>query len=112
MKSESIAFALAGVLFGLLAGWMIGSQQATTLRSATPVAAAAPTSAAPASTDGSGKPAAQLDMAKVAALEQMAQKEPANAGPRTELGNLYFDAERYTDAITWYGEAFKLISQL
>ncbi len=28
MKSESIAFAVAGVLFGLLAGWIIGSQQA------------------------------------------------------------------------------------
>ncbi len=25
-----------------------------------------------------------------------------------QLGNLYFDAERYTDAITWYGEALKL----
>ena len=28
--------------------------------------------------------------------------------PRVELGNLYFDAERYTDAIKWYGEALKL----
>ena len=35
MKSESIAFAIAGVLFGLLAGWVIGSQQATTQRATT-----------------------------------------------------------------------------
>ena len=28
MKSESIAYAVAGVLFGLIAGWIIGSQQA------------------------------------------------------------------------------------
>ena len=96
---------LAGVLFGLLAGWIIGSQQATTLRSTT-VATSAPTPAA--AQESSGKAPAQLDMAKVAALEGMAQKEPTNAGPRTELGNLYFDSERYPDAIKWYAEAFKL----
>ena len=105
MKSEPIAYALAGVLFGLLAGWIIGSQQATTLRSTT-VATSAPTPAA--AQESSGKAPAQLDMAKVAALEGMAQKEPTNAGPRTELGNLYFDSERYPDAIKWYAEAFKL----
>lgn len=105
MKSESIAFAIAGVLFGLLAGWVIGSQQASTVRSTTaPVAATAPSE----TQQPSGNRAAQLDMAKVAALEGMAQKEPTNAGPRTELGNLYFDAERYDEAIRWYGDAFKL----
>jgi hypothetical protein len=28
MKSDSIAFAISGILFGLIAGWIIGSQQA------------------------------------------------------------------------------------
>ena len=28
--------------------------------------------------------------------------------PRVQLGNLYFDAERYDDAIKWYGDALKL----
>ena len=28
--------------------------------------------------------------------------------PRVQLGNLYFDAERYDEAITWYSEALKL----
>lgn len=106
MKSESIAFALAGVLFGLLAGWIIGSQQAGSSRGGS-VASAAPTAASP-QPAASSQPAAQLDMAKVQALESMAQKEPSNAGPRTELGNMYFDAERYSDAIRWYSEAVKL----
>ena len=30
MKSDAVAFGIAGVLFGLIAGWIIGSQQATT----------------------------------------------------------------------------------
>ncbi len=37
-----------------------------------------------------------------------ADREPSSAAPRVQLGNLYFDAERYGDAITWYGEALKL----
>lgn len=106
MKSESIAFALAGVLFGLLAGWIIGSQQASSARAGA-VATAAPTATTPQQAS-SGQAPAQLDMAKVQALESMAQKEPSNAGPRTELGNLYFDAERYDEAIRWYAEAVKL----
>ena len=32
----------------------------------------------------------------------------SNATPRIELGNLYFDAERYDEAIKWYGDALKL----
>jgi tetratricopeptide (TPR) repeat protein len=102
MKPESIAFAIAGVLFGLLAGWIIGSQQATAVRSA----AAPPAESAPASQQSARTE--RLDMAKVSALEAIAQKEPANAKPRAELGNLYFDAERYDEAIRWYADAFKL----
>ena len=39
----------------------------------------------------------------------IAEKEPGNAKPRIELGNLYFDAERYDDAIMWYEQAVKLV---
>jgi cytochrome c-type biogenesis protein CcmH/NrfG len=103
MKPESIAFGIAGVVFGLIAGWIIGSQQATTRPGAAPVAAsapAAPSAAAPA--------AAVLDENKVKALTSVAEQQPTSAQPRVELGNLYFDAERYNDAIKWYAEALKL----
>ena len=40
MKSDSIAFGIAGVFFGLIAGWIIGSQQAGA-RPPAPVAQAA-----------------------------------------------------------------------
>jgi tetratricopeptide (TPR) repeat protein len=103
MKSDSIAIGVAGVLFGLIAGWIIGSQQAAS-RPAPPAqvprAEAAPAAAAP--------PAAVLDEAKVSAAKAVADREPSSAAPRAQLGNLYFDAERYDDAIKWYAEAFKL----
>jgi tetratricopeptide (TPR) repeat protein len=104
MKSDSIAFALAGVAFGLIAGWVIGTQQATTRA---PVTAPAQASA-PAANGGGGTRAALLDEAQVSALKNVAIREPTNAQPRAQLANLYFDAERYDDAITWYSEALKL----
>ncbi len=99
MKTESIAYAVAGILFGLIAGWIIGSQQA----------ALAPAVAPQAVRQEQPAPAAPiLDEAKVTAYKSVADKDPSNASARVQLGNLYFDAERYDDAIRWYTEALKL----
>ncbi len=103
MRADHIAYAIAGVVFGLIAGWIIGAQQAV---SRAPVAATAETAAAPA-----GNPttrAAVLDESQVQALRSVAQREPSNAAPRNELANLYFDAEKYDEAIKWYEEAARL----
>lgn len=102
MKSESIAYAVAGILFGLIAGWIIGSQQAA-LRQPT----AAAQVAAPAN-QGTGAALPVLDQAKVNAFSTLAERDPSSAEPRVELGNLYFDAERYDEAIKWYSDALKL----
>jgi tetratricopeptide (TPR) repeat protein len=103
MKSESVAYAIAGVAFGLIAGWIIGTQQAAPRTPAAPAQAAA---AAPAQT--ASPRAAVLDEAKVTALKSVADRQPANAQPRVELANLYFDAERYDDAIKWYEDALRI----
>ena len=103
MKSDAIAFGVAGVLFGLIAGWIIGTQQASTR--VAPVAAPA-ADAAPAG--GSESRAALLDEAQVNALKTVAERDTSNPKPRAELANLYFDAERYDDAIKWYGDALRL----
>ena len=103
MKSDAIVFGIAGVLFGLIAGWIIGSQQGGPRAPAAPVATAAP--------QGAGAPAtraAVLDETQVNALKAVAEREKTNATPRVQLGNLYFDAERYDDAIKWYADAIKL----
>lgn len=102
MKSDAIAFGIAGVLFGLIAGWIIGSQQST----------ARPAPAAPQqASNAPASPAARapvLDETQVTALKSVAEREPKNAQPRAQLANLYFDADRYDDAIKWYDEALAL----
>ena len=106
MKSDAIAFGIAGVFFGLIAGWIIGSQQATLA----PGGTAAPTQASAPPPTGTAAPptrAAVLDDTQVKALKAVAEREPSNAQARTQLGNLYFDAERYEDAISWYSESLK-----
>jgi tetratricopeptide (TPR) repeat protein len=102
MKSDAIAFGIAGVLFGLIAGWVIGSQQGT----------ARPAPAAPQQASNAPAPPAArapvLDETQVTALKSVAEREPKNVQPRTQLANLYFDADRYDDAIKWYDEALAL----
>lgn len=106
MKSEGIAYGIAGIAFGLIAGWVIGAQKIPAL-SSPPPPAAVQQQAAP-----SGPPAPPppqpLDEAKAAALKETANQQPKDAKSRVDLGNLYFDAQRYNDAIAWYGEALKL----
>ena len=102
MKTDAIAFGIAGILFGLIAGWIIGSQQGVARVPAAPAAASAPQG-------GQGATrAAVLDETQVNALKAVAERETSNATPRVQLGNLYFDAERYDEAIKWYGDAIKL----
>jgi tetratricopeptide (TPR) repeat protein len=106
MKSDAIAYGIAGIFFGLIAGWVIGSQQAS-IRPAPP-AAAPPSAQSAAPSSGGQTRAAVLDEARVTALKSVADREAGNPKPRIELANLYFDAERYDDAIKWYEEALKL----
>jgi tetratricopeptide (TPR) repeat protein len=104
MRADSIAFALSGILFGVIVGWILGSQQ-----SAGPApAAAAATAPSPATAAAARAPAPPLDEARLKTLIAAAGSEPTNPAPRVQLGNLYFDAERYTDAVQWYEDALRL----
>ena len=107
MKAESIVIGVAGTVFGLIVGWIIGTQQAP----ARPFAAAPATVAQAAGAPPASAPqaaAAPFDEAQAAALRATADKDPANVQSRVQLGNMYFDAERYQDAIQWYEAALKL----
>jgi tetratricopeptide (TPR) repeat protein len=105
MRADAIVFGIAGSLFGLIIGWVLGTQNATgTARVAAPVAQAAPAAAAP----PAAQPPPPLDPARVQALQTVAEKDPKNIESRVQLGNLFFDAEQYGQAITWYEQALTL----
>ncbi len=106
MRADSIAFAISGMLFGVIVGWILGTQQSAgvTATAAPAAAAAAPATAG----EGGRPPAAPLDEARARELVAAASGAPADPAPRVELGNLYFDAERYTDAVEWYEQALRL----
>jgi cytochrome c-type biogenesis protein CcmH/NrfG len=112
MRSESIVFAIAGICFGTILGWVIGTQQAGR-RNATQVQlqqsapATAPTSSGDAAAGGTRQPPA-LDEGKVQSLLTIIKSDPKNVGAHVQLANAYFDAERYPDAIKWYEETLKL----
>jgi cytochrome c-type biogenesis protein CcmH/NrfG len=104
MRAESMVFATAGVLFGLIVGWILGTQSERGRTVAAPPAAAA---AAPPAAGGSAAPRT-LDTARVQALENVARQNPKDAQPRIEIANMYFDAEQYPEAIRWYEQALSL----
>lgn len=118
MKPQAIVFAISGMFFGLIVGWVIGTQQAGPARPgtvATQMAQSSSTAAPPAQTTqpvgGSGQAPAVLDETRVRALTAAAEQRPTDAAVRVELGNLYFDAERFSDAITWYEQALAIDSR-
>jgi len=105
MRADSIVFAIAGMCFGVILGWVIGVQQAGGRFAAAP----ATTAGAPAQGAAPGQPQAPpLDEARVQSLLTVIKNDPKNAGAAVQLGNTYFDAERYPDAIKWYEESLRI----
>ncbi len=102
MPRESVVFGLAGVFFGILVGWIVGSQQGAAPR---PASAAVAERAAPSSQSSSAAP---LDESRAATLAQTAERNPRDVSVRIELGNLYFDSERFEDAVRWYEQALAI----
>jgi len=105
VSKESLVVGITGVFFGVLVGWIIGSQQAPSRVGPAPAAAAA---AAPAQTGAGQQAPPPLDESRASALKTTAQQNPSDAATRVDLGNLYFDAGRFSEAVDWYQQALKL----
>jgi tetratricopeptide (TPR) repeat protein len=105
VRLDSLVFAVAGVCFGLIAGWVIGAQYAQRSPARAPVtesSASAPASQAAAP--------AIVDENRAQTLRAIAERDQKNIESRVQLGNLYYDGERYDQAIPWYEQALKLDS--
>jgi len=107
MKSDAIAYTIAGMCFGVILGWVIGTQQASRATSQAPQNPAAQAGQAATPTNAQRQPP-PLDESRVQSLTTILKSDPNNAGATLQLANTYFDAERYPDAITWYEKAIKL----
>jgi tetratricopeptide (TPR) repeat protein len=110
VKTESIIFAIAGMFFGVLLGWVLGDQAAR--RDVSRGAAAVPAAQAAPQAQGAGggqeQARAVLDEGRVQALQTIVANDPKNAAARIQLGNTYFDGERYQDAVKWYEDGLRL----
>ncbi len=105
MQRESLVFAISGAFFGVLVGWILGTQQA---RPAAPMAGTAAQAPATAGAPAAAPAPKPVDPGRVSALESAASAAPRDATPRAQLGNLYFDAEQFPEAVRWYEEAIRL----
>jgi cytochrome c-type biogenesis protein CcmH/NrfG len=93
---------VAGVFFGVLVGWIIGSQQAGGGPAPAPVAQPA------AAQSGSPQAPPPLDESRASAMKTTAQQNPTDAVTRVQLGNMYFDAGRFQESAEWYEAALKI----
>ena len=101
MKADSIVFAIAGMCFGVILGWVLGTQQAGRLAPAASVQV-------PEAATGNAQQRVTLDEARVKELTATVTGDPNNADATLQLANTYFDGQRYQDAIKWYELALKL----
>jgi len=104
VSKDALVVGIAGVFFGVLVGWIIGSQQAAP-RATAPAASAQPGAA---SSSGGAPAPPPLDEARASSMKTIAQQNPSDVDTRVQLGNMYFDAGRYQEAATWYDQALKL----
>jgi cytochrome c-type biogenesis protein CcmH/NrfG len=108
MRLDAVVFTVAGMAFGVILGWVIGAQQLGRVTSAPAAAPVQQQSAAPAAGQPAGRQAPALDQARVDQLTATVNSDPKNTTALVQLANVYFDAERFTDAIGWYEKALAL----
>lgn len=97
---------VAGVFFGLLVGWIVGSQQGT--GRPVPQAGAAPAGSQASASGANSQAPPPLDESRATAMKTTAQQNPTDAVTRVQLGNMYFDAGRFPEAVEWYEAALKI----
>jgi tetratricopeptide (TPR) repeat protein len=102
MRRDTIVCTLAGVVFGVVVGYMAAGWN----ERPEVVSSAAPPPAAPQRGPAASGPPA-LDPNEEQALVALAERDPADVGVRVELGNLYMDHQRWDEAIRWYREALE-----
>jgi tetratricopeptide (TPR) repeat protein len=101
-KYAWIVYAIATMMFGGIAGYIIALE---TARPAASSIAYPQTQTAPAAA-----PAAPLvDESELRAYRDILGRDPKNATAAVKAGNMLYDAQRYVEAIPFYQQAFALL---
>ena len=103
MRREPMVFAVAGMIFGFVLGYMAAGLGHPTTSESRP---RLPAEAAARSTPAAG--AAPADADEVRALESVAARDKQNVQARVELGHLLMEHAQYEAAARWYREALGL----
>ena len=99
---EPWALGLAALCAVSIMGWIVWSERPI----ATPPASAPAPETQP---DGGLRlPVSAIDEARAAALQVVADQTPEDVSSRLSLGDLYFGAHRFEEAIPWYEQAIAL----
>ena len=108
MRLDAVVYTVAGMAFGVILGWVIGAQQLARSGTSPAPAAAASSNPSPQAQSGGGRTAPTLDQTRVDQLTAAINGNPKDSASVVQLANVYFDAERWNDAISWYERALAL----
>jgi cytochrome c-type biogenesis protein CcmH/NrfG len=100
VSALAIVSGIAGILFGIIVGYLIATQQygpSSVPSSVMPVAQAAPAPSAPI-----------VNEQELQAYRDILKNDPKNIRAAIELANRLYDATRYGEAISYYQQAFAL----
>jgi tetratricopeptide (TPR) repeat protein len=94
---------VAGILFGVIVGYILGAGQAGPSLQVAGAAPAPVQAAAPA-----GQATALVTDAELQAYRDILARDPKNVKAATDLGNKLYDAGRYAEAIPYYQQAYTI----
>ena len=103
-RNEALPLVVSMLVASGVMTWIVWTQRPVPVESADPAPVPVAESAA-----SSGAPTpAPIDEARVDELQSAAEQAPDDAQVRVDLGTLYFDAQRYEEAIPWFDAALAL----
>ena len=105
--NRDLVFFVAGLSFGIAAGFFVFRAVSQPTSSKTIASEAAVTEQSEIGLD-SERPVVELDDAEARELEEQAEANPGDAEVRVRLAALYMDAGRYSEALPWLLSATKL----
>jgi tetratricopeptide (TPR) repeat protein len=106
-RSPWILIAAAGLVFGSVLGYVLGTSGRTTPSPAPPPSSAvAPAPASPATASAASPDS--VDEKQLQSYRDALRLDPKNLEANTQAANLLYDARRYAEAVPFYRQAFAL----